>query len=160
MNRDSLWTNSDGLVVGFGPRDVEYTGSATVSTAGARKQVVARFRLSDLGDALDTNDLVNAPVIPAGALLEAAKLYVYTAAAGVNAVLDIGIATAAGADVNDAGIDAAIATATLVEGYDTACDGALVGTKLANNSKVYASYDTAAFTAGVVTVVIDYIVAP
>jgi hypothetical protein len=159
MNKASLWANSDGLVVGFGARDAETTGSAKVSVGGMRQQVVVRLKLSELGDTLDTNDLVNAPIIPAGALLESARLFVESAAAGTNAVLDIGIAKAVDStDIDDDGIDVAIATTTLVDGYTTLCDGAKIATELAYNSKVYASYDTAAFTSGVVVITVEYVV--
>jgi hypothetical protein len=158
MNRSSIWNNSDGLAVGFGPRDSETTGSAKVVTAGRRQQVVLRIKLSELADTLDTNDLINAPTIPAGSLLETARLFVLDAAVGASAVLDIGLAKSVDStDIDDDGVDVAIATATLVDGYTTLCDGAKIATELAYDSKVYASYDTAAFTGGVVLVVLEYL---
>ena len=159
MNKASLWSNSDGLVVGFGTRSVEQTASSKVSLGGQRQQIVMNVKLSDLADTLDTNDLVNAPVIPAGAVLESAKLFVVDAAVGATAVLDLGIAKAVDStDIDDDGIDVAIATATLTDGAVIACDGAKIGTELAYASKVYASYDTAAFTGGNIVVTIEYLV--
>lgn len=159
MNRDTIWTNADGLAVGFGTRDVEQTGSAKLSVGGDRQQVRFRIKLADLTDTTVGNQLINAPSIPAGAILETARLFVESAAVGVNAVLDIGLAkTADGAIIDDDYVDAAIATATLVDGYTVLCDGAAIGTELAFNSKVYASYDTAAFTSGVVVVTLEYVV--
>jgi hypothetical protein len=157
MNKSSIWSNKDGLAVGFGTRDVEYTYSAGVSVKGVRQQALLRLRLADLGDTVDANDLINAPVLPSGAFIESAKLFVEDAAVGVNAVLDIGFAKASdGTALDDDGIDAAIATATLVDQYDVACDGGVIGTQLSEAARMYASYDTAAFTAGVVLVVVDY----
>lgn len=158
MKKSVIWTNSDGLAVGFGPRDVETTYSAKLSVGGNRQQVVMRIKLSELADTIDANDLINAPVIPAGAVLETARLFMETAAVGATAVLDIGIAKASdGTDIDDDGIDVAIATATLVDGYTVACDGAKLGTELAYASKVYASYDTAAFTDGVAVLTVEYV---
>lgn len=157
MNKSSIWTNKDGLAVGFGTRDVEKTGSYVVDTDGSYKELVVRLVLSDLADTIDVNDVVNAPVIPSGSFISSALLVVETAAVGATAVLDIGLCTVAGVDVDDDGIDAAIATATLVTDYDTACDGAKIGLHTTADWKVYASYDTAAFTAGVVKVVIKYL---
>ena len=157
MKREALWSNKDGLYVGFGTRDVETTGSAAVVTEGTRSEIVMRIKLSELADTIDVTDVINAPIIPAGSILESAKLHVETAAVGATAVLDIGLCTVAGVDVDDDGVDAAIATATLVDGYYVACDGAKIGTELAQASKLYASYDTAAFTDGVVVVTVTYI---
>lgn len=158
MKKSSIWANSDGLAVGFGPRDTETTEVTKVSLGGNRQQLVARIKLSELADAITANHLINAAYIPAGALLESAKLFVETAAIGVNAVLDIGLAKVSdGTDIDDDGIDVAIATTTLVDGYNTACDGAKIGTELAYDSKIYASYDTAAFTAGVVVLTVEYV---
>lgn len=158
MKKATIWTNSDGLAVGFGTRDSETTGSAKVVTAGKRQEIVMRLKLSELGDAIDANDLINAPVIPAGSVILSANLRVIDAATGTNAVLDIGIAKASdGTDLNDDGIDAAIATATLVNAYYVACDGAEIGAEMAYDTKLYASYDTAAFTGGVVEVTVTYI---
>ena len=159
-NRESNWTNSDGLVVGFGTRDVETTGSAKVSLGGQRQQVVVDIYGPDLADSDVAAQLVHAVTIPAGALLESAKLVVKTAFAGATAVLDIGVYNASsGAAVDDDGVDAAVAvTAIDAAGDVIACDGALIGTVLANNSKIAASYDTAAFTAGVAELVVEYVV--
>jgi len=159
MGRASSWTNSDGLVVGFGPRTVETNAGAKVVTAGKRQQVVVKIvGGSEIKDSDVSAQLVNAVEIPADALLESAKLFVTTAFAGATAVMDIGIYNAStGAAVDDDGIDAAVALATLVDNAVVACDGALIGTVLANRSKIGVSYDTAAFTAGVATLVVEYI---
>jgi hypothetical protein len=161
MKKATIWANSDGLAVGFGPRDTETVEVTKVSLGGNRQQLVCRIRLSELADTITANHLINAAYIPAGSLLETVRLHVETAATGVNAVLDIGLAKLSdGTDIDDDGVDAAIATATLVDKYTTLCDGALVGTELTYDSKIYASYDTAAFTAGVVVLTAEYICKP
>lgn len=145
MTREATWTNSDGLVVGFGTRTVDTTFS-TIEQGG---KLVLNIKGSDLADANVAAQLVNAPVIPAGCIVTHARLVVDTAFAGATAVLDIGVYKASdGTAVDDDGIDSAIAVATLVDAYDVLCDGALIGDALAFDSKIAASYDTAAFTAG------------
>jgi len=156
--RDSNWTNKDGLVVGFGTREVETTYSAKASRGGPEQQIVMRIKGADLADSDVAAQLVHAPIIPAGAFIKSAYLQVDTAFEGVNAVLDIGLYKLSdGTAVDDDGIDAAIATATLVAHYDVACDGAEVGKEQAVACKVAASYDTAAFTAGEATLIVTYV---
>ena len=156
-NRDSNWTNKDGLVVGFGTRSVESTFSAKPSVKSYVQEIVCRVKGADLADAVVTEQLVHAPVIPAGAHIQSATLYVKTAFAGTNAVMDIGLYNLAGTAVNDAGIDAAIAvTAIDADDDEVACDGALVGTVVDVACKVGVTYDTAAFTAGDATLVLKY----
>lgn len=159
MPRGSKWTNSDGLVVGFGTRTADYNTGSAVRSDSVVQQVVVKIKASDLLDADVSDQLVNGVTIPADSLLTRADLFVTTAFASAgSAVLDIGIYNASsGAAIDDDGIDAAIAVAALVDSADFACDGALVGTVLANNSKVGVSYDTAAFTAGEATLVVEYI---
>jgi hypothetical protein len=156
--RDVNWTNQDGLVVGFGTREVESTYSAKASTAGAEQQIVMRIKGVDLADAVVADQLVHAPVIPAGAFIKSAFLQVDTAFAGATAVLDIGLYKLSdGTAVDDDGIDSAIAVATLATDYSVACDGAEVGKQQAVACKVAASYDTAAFTDGVATLTVVYV---
>lgn len=158
MNRDATWTNQDGLVVGFGQRGAEVNSGAKVSLGGKRQQVVLKISGADVPDSDVASQLVNAVEIPADALLESATLFVTTAFAGATATLDIGIYNAStGAAVDDDGIDSAVAVATLVDNAVVVCDGALLGTVLAQRSKVGVSYDTAAFTAGEATLVVEYI---
>ena len=159
MAKRSLnWTNTDGLVVGFGTRGVETTYSAKVPEKGVEEKIVMRIYGPDLADVTVSGQLVHAPVIPAGAFIKSAYLQVDTAFVGASAVLDIGVYKAVdNAAVADDGIDAAIATATLIADYDVACDGSLVGTELAFASKLAASYDTAAFTDGKATLIVTYV---
>lgn len=158
--RGSTWTNKDGLYVGYGTRKTEKNTSQAHASRGAIQTMSVRIYGPDLGDAVAAADLENAAVIPEGALLLSADLFVTTAFAGATAVLDIGTYNA---DANDAadddGIDAAIAVGTLTDGAVIACDGADVGVVCDGTDgwKIGASYDTAAFTAGEATLVIRYI---
>lgn len=160
MIRDEIWTNSDGLAVGFGTREVETNaGAVVVAGDGVTRTVVVNIKGSGIPDSAVGPQLINGAVIPANSYLKGATLFVTTAFVGATAVLDIGLFKASdGTEVDDDGIDAAIATATLVDNYDVACDGALIGTVLAYDSKIGVSYDTAAFTAGEATLVVEYLV--
>lgn len=157
MPRSSYWTNSDGLVVGFGTRSVETNSGAQPSVGGLRQQVKVRIKAADLADSDVSAQLLHGVTIPADSLLESAKLFVTTAFAGATAVLDIGTYDSAGSAVDDDGIDAAIAVASLGDNVVIACDGALIGTVLASNQRIGLSYDTAAFTAGEAWLVVEYI---
>jgi hypothetical protein len=101
----------------------------------------------------------NSVVIPANSLIIGATLQVYTAFVGASAVLDIGTWNASTfAEIDDDGIDAAIATATLVDNYVVACDGGQIGASVgAADAVVVAQYDTAAFTAGEAILTIRYL---
>lgn len=158
MGKAATWTNSDGLVVGFGQRTPEVNSGAKVSLGGKRQQVVLKIKGTDVPLSDVSAQLVNAVEIPADALLESAKLFVTTAFAGATAVLNIGLYNAStGAAVAAQGIDAAIAVATLVDNAVVACDGTSLGTVLAQRTKIGVDYDTAAFTAGEATLVVEYI---
>lgn len=157
--RSSVWTNADGLVVGFGTRTNETNSGSAVSVSGGRQQLVVKIVGGSGIPASDvTQQLVYGAVIPADSLIESAKLFVTTAFAGATATLDIGTYNAStGVAVDDDGIDAAIAVATLADNAVVACDGAQIGTVVAADVKVGVVYNTAAFTAGEATLVIEYI---
>ncbi len=153
------WTNEDGLLVRF-PLD---NGATEVGdgVTSAEEQVLV-WKILDattLGDTDTAAEAGDRPYIPAGAFLKEAVLVVDTAfTSGGAAVLDLGLKQAAGTNIDDDGIDAAVAVGALTANAGIVSDGALVGTKLANDSYVMATYDTAAFTAGAATLYIKYIV--
>lgn len=159
MSRNSVWSNSDGLVVGFGTRTVATSSGAKVATAGAVEELVLNIKGTDLGDTVAATDdaIVHGASIPADSLILSADLFVTTQFAGATAVLDIGVYQEDGTTVDDDGIDAAVAVATLVDNAVVSCDGADVGTVTATAVKIAASYDTAAFTAGEAKLVVRYI---
>jgi hypothetical protein len=160
MPRNSLWTNSDGLIVGFGTHSIDGSGATKSSVKGDVQTVKLKITGTGLLDAAVPNALenANAVVIPSGAYIKSAFLAVTTAfTSGGSAVLDIGTIGLDDVIVDDDGIHSAVAVATLVANYDVACSGALIGTKLTSAQKVYASYDTAAFTAGEAVLIVEYI---
>lgn len=157
-NRNAKWTNQDGLYVGFGSRATEKNTSAAHSPKGAIQTMSVKIHGPSLKDAVAAADLENAAVIPADAYLVSARLFVTTAFAGATATLDIGTYDASDNSAeDDDGIDAAIAVGTLTDNAVVACDGAEVGTVMPHAMKIGASYDTAAFTAGEATLVVEFI---
>lgn len=160
MSRQNLWTNSDGLIVGFGTHSIDGNGAVKPSVMGDVQQIRLKITGTALLDAAVPNALeaANSAVIPSGAYVKGIYFAVTTAfTSGGSAVLDIGTVGLDGVIVDDDGILAGTAVATLVANYDTATGGALVGTKLTSAQVVYASYDTAAFTAGEGVLVVEYI---
>src|SRR5688572_21309346 len=148
MPSDELWSNQDGLLVGFGTRTVETNSGAQPRSDSVRQEVKVRIKGLDLLDADVVAQLHHGVTIPADSLLLSATLFVTTAFAGATAVMDIGTYNAAGTAVDDDGIDSAVAVATLVDNAVVTCDGALIGTVLASDQRIGITYDTAAFTAG------------
>ena len=159
MSRNAYWTNADGLVVGFGTRQITKNAGAKVAKGGAREEIVVEVDLALLGDTVAATDdaIVHGVVIPADSVLESATLNVDVAGAGATAVLDIGIYQEDGTIIADDGIDAAVAVAALTAGAVISCDGTSLGTTITQGCKVGLSYDTAAFTAGTATLVVEYI---
>jgi len=150
------WTNEDGLLVRFG---TERGAVATDGATGAEEQVLI-FEIADataLGDTDTAAEAGDRPYIPAGAIIRDALFVVDTAfTSGGSAVLDLGIKQADGTNVDDDGIDAAIAVASLTVRSGHESDGALIGTKMQYDSYPMATYDTAAFTAGAGRLIIKY----
>jgi len=159
MAREHVWYNPDGLAVGFGTRTEEKNSGTKVSLGGQRQQVIVDIKGTELLDVSVAAQLIYGVTIPAGALLESAKIVVDSAfLSGGVAVLDVGLYNAAtGAEIDDDGIDAAVAIAALETNDVVACDGALIGTILANNSKIGVTFDAFAYTAGVARLVVEYI---
>ena len=153
MSRDTIWSNSDGLSVGFGTRDVTHSASYMLVDDGPFQKLYFRFRGQDVPATVAATDeqLMYAPFIPNGATIVSATLTVIEAFAGATATLNIGLYDSAGAAVDADGIDATIAvTAIDAIGDTVTCDGAVVKTVVATSGgvRVACDYDTAAFTAG------------
>ena len=160
------WTNQDGVTIKFGDeRGVAYTSGKNMSSA--IKTLTHKFTYADIGNT-DTAavDVANTAAIPAGSVILRAYLYVTTAFAGATAVLDIGLKVAAGTNTDDDGIDAAVAVTALdAVGDFIVCDGALVADPTGNltavrftaDQYIMTTYDTAAFTAGAATLVVEYL---
>ena len=155
-----IWNNDDGLEVRFG---IDRATQAPTGNTSAEEKVHV-FEIADataLGDTDTAAVSGDAAFIPAGAVVKDAYLVVDTAFTSAGAaVLDLGLKQADGTNIDDDGIDAAIALTAIDADDDViGCDGALVGTRLANDSYVMATYDTAAFTAGAAKLVVKYVVA-
>jgi len=155
----ATWTNSDGLEVNFG---LDRTTSA-VSGITAGKEKILVIDLADataLGDTDTAAPAADEAFIPAGALVLSAHFYVETAfTTGASGTLDIGFKKADGSNIDDDGVDAAVAVSALAANMAVACDGALVdGTEwLQFNSYPMFTYDTGALTAGAGKLIIKYI---
>ena len=162
MARDTVWDNSDGLVVGFGTRSSTKTGGYSVRDNGATQTLILRFRGEDLTDAVAVTDdqIVHGPVIPNGAILLSATIKVVEAfdSASDTATLDIGVYDVDGAAVDDDGIDSAVAETALSLGAEIAANGADINTAVATTGgvRIAASYDTEAFTTGEAIVEVEY----
>lgn len=151
MTRATTWTNSDGLVVGFGRNFAERQADGVVKTEGNVKEAVLQFTYQS-----------SAPFIslPAGSVVE-------------DVYLKVGDAWVGGTDVQvgdgtdpDGFISATQgATANLTAGATIRAAGAYAIGDAATNrglAKVYASADTldvaftGTFTAGTATLVVRY----
>lgn len=162
MRKANLWTNKDGLVVGFGTRNVEVNSGATVVAGdGIHRKVVMKIVGTEVAATAPTSQLVNGAVIPAGSHILSATLVVDTPFVGATAALKVGgyLASTLAADDDDGFITAANGALANIDADDeeVAGSGAYVGTTIANNLVVGCDYDTAAFTAGAGTLVIEYI---
>lgn len=167
MARGNTWTNSDGLVVGFGTHSEDNNVPAV--RGGTRKTLEVEYDLADLSDTFSATDRSPQEVIiPRGSVIVRATLQTLVAAtSGGAGTLDIGT-WGTGDVVDDA--DGLVADVTIAEmtsiGEVHILDGALIGASgqtavgaTSTSDVVLApSYETAAFTAGRVRVSVEYIV--
>lgn len=157
------WFNPDGLEVRFG------TDEAIASTAGEFNLLgkIHQVEIVLTGTAIVTTDgtiVEDFLVLPKGARIHEVVVIAQTACTGTGAVLNVGLKRtdrATELDYNGlvaalplTSLDSAGETTTLNVGSSFA--GALLGTTLANNGYLCADWDTAAFTAGVINVRINY----
>jgi hypothetical protein len=158
------WTNSDGLVVRFGTdKGTEKESGST--EANVHRTLVHKFAFGDIANTDVTAADPESPFIPADSVITRATLYVTTAFVGATGVLDIGLKVAAGTNTDDDGIDAAIAVTALdAIGDAINCNGAyvssagnLTGIRITADQYIMTTYDTAAFTAGAATLVVEYL---
>lgn len=154
----TYYTNADGLVQHYGPIDT-VRKARKPSTTDVLQTVVLDIVGTDLAGDATTGQIEGGAMIPAGAHIVGATFHVTTPFAGATATMDIGVYNAlTQATVDDAGIDAAIAVTAIDAIGDTiACDGADIDTIVgAAPVTIAASYDTAAFTAGVGKLIVEY----
>lgn len=151
----SFYTNADGLQQQYGPRGV-LSGAKEAAGGGVKKFLILDFNGVGLVDTTPVLDL-SAARLPAGAYVIAATLLVEVTFTGATATLDIGTFKASdGTALDIDGFVAAEAVAGLTAGADIAGAGAQIGTIIAEDTYVIATYNTAAFTAGKARCVIEY----
>lgn len=174
MPRQATWSNSDGLIVGFGTHTVDNQVPAITSNIGAVKTasfVIQGTLLEDIGALTAASLYPQGFVIPRGSKIQRATLTPSEAfTSGGAATLTIGtVKWDAVGTVDDLdGIDATIAiTAIDAIGESVLCDGALVNgtvvTSICGNVsntdvRIVAGFGTAAFTAGKALLTIEFIV--
>lgn len=150
-----FYTNSDGLQQQYGPRGA-LVGAKEAAGVGVKKFLTLDFNGVDLVDANPVLDL-SAARLPAGAYVISATLLVENSFVGATATLDIGTFKASdGTALSINGLVAAAPVASLTAGADIAGAGAQIGTIIAEDTYVMATYNTAPFTAGKARCVIEY----
>ena len=162
-NRGSTWSNSDGLVVGFGTNKPTLTGSIGKSYVGAAglKTAAVKFTYKDINAAA----AINVP-IAAGSRIVEVKIVVDSVWAGSSNALIVGD----GGDADGFHTTTAGAVANLTAGAVIAADGVYVyddtadGDATSREMKLYSSADTidvasadVDWTAGSASLVVTYI---
>lgn len=170
MARGSTWTNSDGLVVGFGTHSED--NDVTALYGGTEKTLVVEYDLANLADTFAaTNVKPQDVVIPRGSVFVEGYITTLVAAtSGGAGTLDVGtwgvgLTTEVVDDADGLVADVTIAEMTSI-GEVHVLDGALIataGTTAAgavsdSNVVIAPSYETAAFTAGRIRLTVKYIV--
>lgn len=158
------WLNKDGLYVRFGEREAETGVAGELPITDGNKHIVElRLALASLTDSTNT-PLDQNVFIPKNARIEYIDVLNTKAATGTNAVLDLGLIRLDQsteldydgllADAPRTDFDALGETKRYQVGVTGA--GALMGTVLTNPGYLVATYDTAAFTDGIVNIRIAY----
>ena len=159
-----MWTNSDGLRINIGVEE------ATVNKAGEYPDTIGNTRIVEVkvtptGLALTPTLLDNFVSIPKGARIERVVVVANTAVtSGGAAVLNVGLrALDATTAIDEDGLVAALALASINAAGKTVdltvgstSAGALIGTTLSQAGLLYADYDTAAYTAGDISVRVHF----
>ena len=162
-SRKYVWTNADGLKVGFGPRSTDNTQAGPYKTEGLFKQIEKRIYGVDV-PATDTVAAQGDEIpIPANAVGLRAYIQVTETfdSAGDAATLSVGVKQKAGTTIDADGIDAAVAEASLAAGAVIICDGDLIDDTVgANDAYITFTYGTEAFTAGEAVLVVEYALRP
>lgn len=160
------WMDNGGLYRKYGLEQTEPMAGGEYKTYGDVREIEFKITLTDLGTASAIVEGTDNIEMPAGFTVEAVEIIADTAAtSGGSAALNIGLvrkdrSTAIDADGLVAAlaltaIDATGEKVTLVKGSTGA--GALIGTTVGSNPGHFvADYDTAAFTAGVITVRVKF----
>ena len=157
MARGNVWTNSDGLDVGFGIRDSKNPNAATVRTEGNVE--VLQFALSyDQMPASGTAPSSKSIPIPANSSILRGNFRVTEAwVGGTN--IDFGTMNSAGTAIDDDGFDVAVLTAALTLNAVIDFDGALMtgDASVGTADAYFATVVTGTYTAGQGVVTIEYL---
>ena len=155
------WTNEDGLIKRFGTDSAAVLPGGTTAESKYRT-LVHKFDYTDIATTDVTVPNPNEAFIPANAVIMRATLRVTTGFVGATATLDIGLKNSAGVNTDDDAIDSAIAvTALNVEGDTILCNGAdivdgdLTALRYTEAQYIMTTWDTAAFTAGAATLIVE-----
>ena len=163
------WTNADGLEVWLGTTEAEVTVAGELPSEGDFRKWELDLDLTALADASALVPRTRSTLIPKGTFISKVKVINQVAATGTNATLNLGLIRQNKSTTYD--VDGLLVAAPRTD-WDTAGEtkeyvigvtgvGALVGTTLANSGYLVADYDTAAFSAGKVRVIIEgYVVRP
>lgn len=160
----ATWTNFDGLAVDFG-LDRAVKDNNGVTNPNVHKTLVHKFTFADVANTDTSAAGPNDAYIPKGSVITRATMYVTDAFVGATAVLDVGLKVKAGTNTADAGIlSTGIATID-ADGDVIIGDGAyvlqetgdLTAKRLTADQYIMTTYDTAAFTAGAATLVVEYL---
>ena len=156
----TYWENNDGLTVSFGPIETLKNVAAAINDEGTGGTLRVPVEGASITTGAVHPQFESGAYIPAGALIVSATLIVSVPfdSAGDAGTLDIGTYDEDGVAISADGIDADIAQGAIDAAGDVVvCNGALIGTVVAENSYPVLSYATAAFTAGEALLVIEYV---
>lgn len=159
----SEWVNSDGLRVRLGNTEAEVTRGGELPPANEMRKWEFNITLATLGSASALVADTTGILFPAGLFVNKVTIINETLATGTNAVMNLGLVrqdTTTTYDVDAftaaiplASMDAVGETVELVLGSTYA--GSAIGTVLTYTGYLVADYDTAAFTAGEIRVIIE-----
>lgn len=156
------WINSDGLRVRFGTDEASVTRGGELPTNGDFINTEFVLTLSQAGVNSGLVPNTYGIVFPAGAFIEEVVVIPETAAAGTNAVLNVGLVRTNTTTTYDedafiaalptTSMDTVGETTVLRQGSTYA--GSAIGTTLAYPGVLVFDYTTAAFTDGVIRVIV------
>lgn len=158
------WTNNDGLYIRYGVDAATLARGGEIRSDGEYRTIEFELQLEDVTAVSAPLILSENVMIPDGAIPYSVTVTVVEVTAGTNSNLDLGLIKqdrSTELDFNgliaagDAWHEAAVGTTTeYLVGTTEA--GAKLGTVLADPGLICANYDTAAFTAGVIRIIIKW----
>lgn len=158
------WTNNDGLYIKYGVTAGETTRGGELKTYGDLREIEFELQLEDVPAVSAPLILGDNVFIPDNAQIDEVEITVEEVTAGTNANLDLGLVKqdrTTAIDLNgliaagDGWHEAAIGTKLLYQ-VGTTEAGAILGTIITDPGLICANYDTAAFTAGVLRIIIRW----